>query len=214
VQDMSDKYGKCVLGSECKSKKCGNDVYVLHGYSEIGAEAQIKSIAIESDTRNVYHCYLPYSKCEYDIPCAIKALNKEVDKHSKGKKIDLVGLSFSGMLSQFYALEHPNKVGKMALVFSFSKIHDPYMVLRMFAKNPKHTKKLMDYDLSKLKHANIPNPTLAIDCRWDSFFIGDPPVIKNGSHIQIDNCLHHHHFIPEKTRDKIKEFLEGSSVGL
>jgi len=212
VQDIDDQYGKCVLQSDCVVRECGNDVYVMHGYSEIDADQQMNAITIKSDNRRVYHCYLPFSKCEYDIDCAMDALDEQVDIHSNGDKVDLVGLSFGGMLSQLYATRHLDKVDKLALVFSFSNIHEPYMMTRLFAKNSKHTNNIMKYDLSKLKD-KIPNPSLAINCYWDRFLMGDPPIV-NGESLDIRNCMHHHYFVPQEVREKIKNFLEGPTAGL
>lgn len=205
----SNPIGACSLYNDIEEHHF-NDVYLLPGYSEKDVKGQLDAITVEMDDRRVFRCRLPYTDCDYDIPCIMDALDNQIHEHSGDSKVDLIGMSFGGMLSRFYAAEHPERVDKLALIYSFSKIHDPYKILRLTLSNTKHIQKILSYNMSE--NRTVSNPTLAINCLWDAFIMGDPPVIDNGDSITVTNCFHHHFFVPQEVRDEVKEFLTSNGL--
>ena len=192
---MSDfdevNYGKCVLMQECKTPKCGNDTYILPGYAENGRRGQFDAMWFDSDNRRKFECHLPFSRCKYDIPCILDNLHREVTKHSGSKPVDLVGMSFGGMLIEAYTYEHPERVDKLGLITSFSDLREWYIGLRR-RLDPEYTENIEKYDSKKVVRNRPKKKVFEYNCVIDGV-IGNPPNFVA---------------IPQKTRDYLKEFIE------
>ena len=199
----SEYYGKCVLANDCRGKTCKNDTYFLPGYIEDFRKFQFFSMDFDANNRRKFHCYLPFNECGYDIRCILDNLDREIQTHSKKQKIDLLGLSFGGMLAQAYSAEHPDKVDKMVLIQSFSSIHDwLYDIKRL--ENPKHLRNMKEYDINALKKAH-PREVFIHNCFMD-LFMGDIPNYNGSEGFNEPFCLHG--TVSSKAKGAIKRFME------
>jgi len=205
--DFEDgNYGKCVLAQECKIDKCDNDTYVLPGFDENNRRLQFDIMWFDSDNRRKFECHLPFSQCNYEIPCILDNLHSEIIRNTGKRSIDLVGMSYGGMLSEAYAYEHPEMVRKVGLVTSFSELRDWFLELRR-SLTPEQIDNFAKYDWKKIFNNRPDKEYFEYNCIIDGV-IGKPPHIR-GSEMHDDPfCFHGHLAIPQKARDYLKNFIE------
>lgn len=123
----------CELVHKCRSEKCGDDIYLLPGWDKTLSLVRGNfGERLESYTKpyfknhTTYFCEnLPLFEHEHKIDPITEELVKEINRLSGDKKVNLLGTSYGGIIAQRMASNHPDKVNKIALLFSFQKIaHD------------------------------------------------------------------------------------------
>lgn len=200
-------YGKCVLVQDCKASECENDTYVLPGIDEANRREQFDALWFDSDNRRKYECHLPFSECHYDVRCILDAMHQEISAHTQNKPIDLVGMSYGGILSQVYAYEHPETVEKIALITSFSDLRKWYIEVRRLL-NPEQVEGLEKYHTEKTILEKHPaQEYFEYNCMIDNI-MGIPPNKKNAERYDDPFCFHGHFGIPQRARDRLKHFIE------
>lgn len=195
------KYGECSIAQECDRDRCRNDVYVLHGWSENNLDLQFKALWFDSDDRRKFECALPLSKCKYDIDCVLDALKKEIERNSGKASVDIVGMSFGGMLAHIYAERHPDRVNKVGLITSFSRLH-PLSIAVKKVTEPYYVDNAIEYAPSP----DLKNDVLEFNCIPDRL-VGYPPDVKNAKRYDQLFCVHGF-LLPSEAREKIKIFME------
>lgn len=84
-------------------------------------------------------------KNQYDITKVTKDMEKTIEQNSKGKAVDIVGLSTGGGYSIKYTKEHPEKVDHLVLLSGPTKLY-PYVDWGMKTFN-KQLRFLFGFDL-------------------------------------------------------------------
>lgn len=194
---------KCFLAQECKGEACGRDLYVIPGYREDNCDLDFKKIALPLTNRRIFHCYLPFEKCKYDIPCIGEALHTEI-KEKSADTVDIVGLSFGGIIAQTYTETHPEQVNKIVLFNTFSSLASWFKAYRRLV-HPEHMKNLEKYNFPKLSR-KIKVKSFVYNCLLDRV-IGEFPQVNEES-VEHNDLFCLHATIPKKIKEKAKNFLD------
>lgn len=120
----------CTLFHKCRESVCKEDVYIVPGWDgsvpivdgNLGwrFDSYVEKYLPKHD---VYSCNnLPFYKHNHNITKIAEALMKQVDKHSKEKKVSLIGSCYGGMVAQEVAKKNPEKIESMVLAFSFDRM--------------------------------------------------------------------------------------------
>ena len=120
----------CELVHKCRSEKCLDDLYLLPGWDrtlpivrgDLGDrfDGYVNKYFNNHDT---YSCAnLPMFKTDHQIEPVVDALVKEIDRNSGDKKVALLGSSYGGILAQRMASTYPERVSKLALLFSWQRM--------------------------------------------------------------------------------------------
>jgi pimeloyl-ACP methyl ester carboxylesterase len=125
-----EKPDHCEIMHKCRNKKCGDDVYVVPGWDGsvpivFGNRGwRFDSYVSEYFPDNdVYICQnLPYYELDHKVDKIAKALLKQIDTHSKGKSVALIGDCYGGMVAQEAILKEPKKVNKLVMLQTFDSV--------------------------------------------------------------------------------------------
>lgn len=140
-----------------------------------------------------------YEKCGYDLDCITGHLHEEIQKNSGDKKVNLIGMSFGGVISQVYTKRYPNSVNKIILIHSFSKFNEPYLFVRSLIQ-PHHIKNIEKYEYKLDNDVDV----MVYNCVLDRILMGTPP--ENADNINDELiCIHGH--VPERIKREMEEFL-------
>lgn len=184
---------------------CGNPVYILLGYREddMKFDNEVKFKDWVFDNHDTHTCELPYDACKHDIFCISDELHDELKKQED--PVNLIGLSFGGNVAQAYAIKHPKKLNKMALISStdLKRVNS----LMKSALKLKHFDNARSVNYEEMQ-MEINTPTFIYNCFIDRIFGGNPPKIK-GADVEEDLfCLHG--VVKPSIKGRVERFFQKS----
>lgn len=189
----------CDLVQDCEADECGTDVYFIKGAIE-AFNMDMYTPGWTFPKHRIFECNLSFEEHDYDDKKVAEELHNAILENSVDAKVNLVAMSYGGFIAQRYAIEHPEKVDKIILLNSFSKIHQnteditatlniitPFFYLpRFFGKNG--LGKIKEIDLLE-ESKKIKAKAFIYNCELDKY-LGEPPRIKNAQVVKDSFCNH------------------------